>query len=162
MAHVDVLADGLEAAPAAGGGVDRLVADGGRQLAVRGQVGVPPDRRGEVRVDLAGEAVVAEFGVRLGARAEVLGRHHAARGHDADEGVEEGLLGVDAGVETVGERAGRVDAEVEVALDAELVGELVKIGLGGCAVAAEDGGLGEGLVDLAGDADVGEKHKLFD
>ena len=45
---------------------------------------------------------MAEFRVRLCSGAEVLCGHHAARGHDADERVKEGLGRVDAGVQRVG------------------------------------------------------------
>ena len=43
-------------------------------------VGVAPDRGGEVRVDLAQEPVVPEFGVPLRPGAKVLGGDHACLG----------------------------------------------------------------------------------
>lgn len=162
MAHVDVLAHGLEPPARPHGRMHCLVADGGGELAVRDEVRVPPDRAREVRVDLRGEAVVAELGERLGAGAEVLGAHHATGGHDADEGVEEGLAFHDALVEGVGEGLGGVEAQLHAALHLELVGELVEVGLGGRPVPAQDRCLREGLVDFARHADVGEEHELFD
>jgi len=101
MPDVDVLADGFELAFAADAGVERLVVNGSSELSVCDKIRISANRRCEMGVDFRCEAVMAEFGVGLGAGAEILGGHHAARCHDADEGVEEWLVGIDAAVEGV-------------------------------------------------------------
>lgn len=74
--------------------VQRLARHGGGELSVHEHVRVPADRRREVRVDRRGEPVVSERVARDRARAEVLGREHAARRHDAHERVECGQVRV--------------------------------------------------------------------
>ena len=120
MSDVDVATHGFQLAFAQQARVQGLVGDRCRELAVRDQIGVAPDGRREVRVDGRGEAVVPEVGRGLRAGGEVFCGHHAARGEDADEGVEEGLLGVGASVEGVSEGFARVGLELQPALDFEL------------------------------------------
>ena len=92
MPDVDVLADGFELAFAADAGVERLVVNGSSELSVCDKIRISANRRCEMGVDFRCEAVMAEFGVGLGAGAEILGGHHAARCHDTDEGVEKRFL----------------------------------------------------------------------
>ena len=47
-----------------------------------------------MRVDFTGEAIVTVGLARDASRGKVLGRQHAASGHDAHEGVESGLVRV--------------------------------------------------------------------
>ena len=105
MASIDILADLLQTLGSGERGVGRrIVADRGGELSMGDEVCVASDGGGEMRVDLRGEAVVSEFGGGGdGAGGEVFCGHHAAGGEDADEGVEEGFLGVDAAVEGLGE-----------------------------------------------------------
>ena len=72
----------------------------------------PPDRRGEVRVDGRGQAVVVEVAVQ--ARAEVDGLHHAARGQDPQQGVEVGEARHLGRVQGVGQGLGRVRVDFQL------------------------------------------------
>ena len=104
-----------------------LVPDRRGELSMGDDVGVAADGRREVRVNLAREAIVPEFGIPLGAGAKILGGEHTAGGEDADQCVEEGFLGVDALVKRVGQCFRRVHAEGEALSNLQLVLELFKV-----------------------------------
>jgi hypothetical protein len=55
---------------------------------------ITPNRTGEMRIDRAREAVVAECVFAHTSRTKVFGREHASCRHDADKGVESRFFGV--------------------------------------------------------------------
>eukprot|EP00754_Rhynchopus_humris_P015347 Rhum_TRINITY_DN14437_c11_g1::Rhum_TRINITY_DN14437_c11_g1_i1::g.89685::m.89685 len=111
--------------------VQRLDLEGTLQHTVHDQVGVTPDRAGEVGVQLQVEGKVMQGVVRSLARAAVLGKHHATNSH--------GLDGVDVFVVAEalqrlahGEAAARVEADA--------------LGLEGVDEGGEAGGVGVAVV----------------
>ena len=74
------------------------------QQAVHDDVRVATYRRREVGVYGRGQPIVVELAVLEGPRAEVHRLHHAARGHDAEHGVQVGLVQDHRLVQGPGER----------------------------------------------------------
>ena len=65
--------------------------EGGR---ADGLTGVSTDGTGEMGVDGTGEPVMSKRLARDAPRAKVFGGEHAARGHDAHQGVESWFVGI--------------------------------------------------------------------
>lgn len=133
--------------------------DGGEQ-AVNHLVGVPPDGRGEVGVDGAGQPVMGVLGWRQRARREVARLVHAAGGHDARQLVEVRVGGLGAGVERLAEgvRAGVVERE---AVLRQRPVERVERARSGRRMPAQHGAMREGAGDGRSNRAVCEQHELL-
>mmetsp|Transcript_14127 Transcript_14127/g.60476 ORF Transcript_14127/g.60476 Transcript_14127/m.60476 type:complete len:275 (-) Transcript_14127:607-1431(-) len=141
------------------------------QLPVHGEVGVPPDRRREVRVQRRGEAVVRQRSLAVRSRVappspfrragDAIHRlAHASRGDDAQQRVEVRVVGSRGGVQRIREGFAGCYVHLHASRRAALE-QRIEHARRGRGVPAEHRLRRERLEDRLGARDVREKHHLL-